>query len=67
LPSLDNITNADLQGVASAVAEFVKSAIVDPEVMSDLVYDGDPDLLDHLLAGPTDRQDRVAEDLDAIR
>jgi hypothetical protein len=67
LPSLDNITNADLQGVASAVAEFVKSAIVDPEVMSDLVYDGDPDLLDHLLAGLTDRQDRVTEDLDAIR
>jgi hypothetical protein len=45
----------------------VQSIIVDPEVMCDLVYDGDPDLANDLLAGFTDRQDRLPEDQDVIR
>jgi hypothetical protein len=44
----------------------VKSVVVDPEVMRDLVYDGDPDLLDNLLVAVTDRQDWMAKDQDSV-
>ena len=41
--------------------------IVDPEVMCDLVYDGDPDFVDDLLVGLANRQDRITEDQNVIR
>ena len=61
-PLLEPAGRADLQtcrpppalepGVSvSGVAQVVQLVVVDPEVVRDLVDDGDPDLLDHLVRG----------------
>ena len=45
----------------------MEAVVVDPEVMRDLVYDGDPDFVDDLLVRVADRQNRVPKDQDSVR
>jgi len=52
--------------VRSPPAEFVKAVVVDTEMVSDFVDDGDRDLLDHVLLGVADLQDTVPIDGDHV-
>ena len=48
------------------MAEHLQPIIVDPEVMRDLVNDGDLDLVNDLLVRFTNRQDRFPEDQNVV-
>src|SRR5688572_10004634 len=50
----------------SPPAEIVQAVVVDPEVVGDLVHDGDLDLLDQLLLGRADLAQGQPVDLDPV-
>src|SRR5680860_186232 len=50
----------------SGVAEVVQSPVVDAEVVRDLVYDGDPNLVDQLVRRLAHPGQRTAEDEDPV-
>ena len=51
----------------SAVAELVEPVVVDPEVVGDLVHDGDPHLAHQLVVVGAHLQQRAPEDRDPVR
>src|SRR5688572_26265362 len=51
----------------SAPAELVETVLLDPEVVRDLVDDGDGDLLDDVVLGLADVADGLAVDHDPVR
>src|SRR6266536_4398958 len=52
--------------IALVPAQLVQPGVVDAEVVGDLVYHGHADLLDDVLLGVADGQDRVPVDDDPV-